>query len=123
MQLGRRKPYSASVILRRWSPLRHRADLRHRLVALVDEQQRVVGQVLEQRRRRLAGQAAGEEAAVVLDPGAAAGGGDHLEVEVGALLEPLGFEQAALGVQLLEPLVSSKRIASVACFIVGPGVT
>src|SRR5690606_6084338 len=42
---------------------RHRADLRHRLVAFVDEQQRVVGQVFEQRRRRLAGQAAGEEAA------------------------------------------------------------
>src|SRR5690606_31372220 len=45
---------------------RHRSDLRDRLVALVDEQQRVLGQVLEQRGRRLARQAAGEEAAVVL---------------------------------------------------------
>ena len=42
---------------------RHRADLRHRLVALVDEQQGVFGQIFEQGRRRLAGQAAGEEAA------------------------------------------------------------
>ena len=50
---------------------RHRADLRHGLVALVDEQQGVFGQIFEQGRRRLAGQAAGEEAAVILDPGAA----------------------------------------------------
>src|SRR5690606_19601668 len=49
---------------------RHRADLRDRLVALVDEQQRVVGEVFEQRRRRFAGETSGEEAAVVLDPGA-----------------------------------------------------
>ncbi len=83
---------------------RHRADLRHRLVALVDEEEGVLGQIFEQGRRRLAGQAAGEEAAVILDPRAAAGGGDHLEVEIGALLEPLRLEQLALGDQLLEPL-------------------
>src|SRR3546814_18734320 len=41
--------------------LRHRADLRDRLMAFVDEEQGVVGQIFEQRRRRLAGQAAGEE--------------------------------------------------------------
>ena len=83
---------------------RHRADLRHRLVAFVDEQQGVVGQIFEQGRRRLAGQAAGEEARVILDPGARAGRGDHLEVEIGALLQPLRFEQPAFGGQLLEPL-------------------
>ena len=44
-------------------PARHRADLRHGLVALVDEQQRVFGQVLEQGGRRFAGQAAGEKSA------------------------------------------------------------
>ena len=33
----------------------HPADLRHRLVALVDDRERVVRQVVEQRRRRLAG--------------------------------------------------------------------
>jgi len=83
---------------------RHRADLRHRLVALVDEQQRVLGQVFEQRRRRLAGEAAGEEARIVLDPRAAPGRGDHLEVEIGALFEPLVLEQLALGFQLLQPV-------------------
>ena len=73
-------------------------------MALVDEQQRVLGQIFEQRRRRLAGQAAGEEAAVILDAVAAAGRGDHLQVEVGALLEPLMLDQLALRLQLLEPL-------------------
>jgi hypothetical protein len=73
-------------------------------VALVDEQQRVVGQIFEQGRRRLAGQAAGEEARVILDARAAARRRDHLEVEIGALLEPLRLEQLALGDQLLEPL-------------------
>jgi hypothetical protein len=78
------------------------------------------GQIFEQGRRRLAGQAAGEEAAVILDAGAGAGGGDHLEVEIGALLEPLRLEQLALGDQLLEPLGSSCLIASIACLSVGP---
>src|SRR3546814_11805577 len=39
--------------------LRHRADLRDRLMAFVDEEQGIVGQIFEQGRRRLAGQAAG----------------------------------------------------------------
>jgi hypothetical protein len=54
MQEGRRKPYSASVALRRKSPRYMRADLRDGLVALIDEDQRVVGDVFEQGRRRLA---------------------------------------------------------------------
>src|SRR5690606_9064240 len=45
----------------------HAADLRDRDVALVDEDEGVVGQVLEQRRRRVARVAAGEVARVVLD--------------------------------------------------------
>ena len=45
----------------------HAADLRHGLVALVDDDQRVVGQVVEQRRRRLARRAAGQVPRVVLD--------------------------------------------------------
>src|SRR3546814_8601199 len=84
--------------------LRHRADLRDRLVAFVDEEQGVVGQIFEQRRRRLAGQAAGEETAVILDPLAASGRGDHLEVEMGALFQSLRLEQPALGLQFLESL-------------------
>src|SRR3546814_16727335 len=48
---------------------RHRADLRHGLVAFIDEQQRILRQIFEQGRRRLAGQTAGEERAVILDAG------------------------------------------------------
>ena len=83
---------------------RHRADLGDRLVAFIDEQQRVVGQVFEQGRRRFAGHAPGQEARIVFDSRARAGGGHHFEVEVRALLQPLGFEQLALGVEFLQPL-------------------
>jgi hypothetical protein len=102
---------------------RHGADLRHRLVALVDEQQSVVGKIFEQGRRRLARQAAGEEAAVILDTGAGAGGGYHLQVEIRALFEALVLKEFAFGLHLLEPLGQLVRIASIACFMVGPGVT
>ena len=64
-------------------------------MALVGEQEGVLGDVLEQGRRRLPGAAPGQIAAVVLDPGAGAGGLQHLEVEAGALLHPLGLEQLA----------------------------
>jgi hypothetical protein len=36
-------------------------------------------------------------------PAQLAGGLHHFEIEGGALLQPLGFEQAALIVQLVEP--------------------
>ena len=42
------------------------------------------------------GLAAGEVARIVLDAGAGAGGLHHLEVEVGALLQPLRLQQPAL---------------------------
>ena len=83
----------------------HAADLRHGDVALVGEDERVVGQVFEQGRRRLAGLAAGEIARIVLDAGAGAGRLQHLEVEHGALLEPLRLQQAAGVVELVEPLL------------------
>jgi hypothetical protein len=83
----------------------HAADLRHRDVALVADQQRVLGEVFEQRRRRLARLAAGEVARIVLDAGAGAGRLHHLDVEQRALLEPLRLEQAAGAVELVEPLL------------------
>ena len=80
----------------------HGAELADGDVALVDEDQRVVGEIFEQRRRRLAGLAAGEVARIVLDAGAGAGGFHHLEIEQGALLEALGLEEAAGAVELLQ---------------------
>ena len=85
-------------------PARHRPDLRHGLVAFVHEQQGIVGQVFKQRRRRLARQTPGQKARVILDPRAGSGRGDHFQVEIGALLQPLRFQQLALRVQLLQPL-------------------
>ena len=83
----------------------HAADLRHGDVALVDEHEGVVGQVLEQGGRRLAGIAAGEIARVVLDAGAGAGRLHHLHVEDGALLQALRLQQTAGVVQLVEALL------------------
>ncbi len=104
MQLGRRKPYSASVIFRRWSP-RAIAPICGTVWWLSStNSKRIVGQIFEQGRRRLAGQAAGEEARIILDARAAAGRGDHLQVEIGPLLEPLRLQQPPFRLQLLQPL-------------------
>jgi hypothetical protein len=81
----------------------HAADLRHGDVAFVGEHQRIIRNIFEQRRRRLPGPAAREVARIVLDAGAGAGGFHHLEVEQGALLEPLRLQQAAELLQLVEP--------------------
>ena len=83
----------------------HPADLRHGDVALVGEDDGVVGDELEEGGRRLARRAAREVARVVLDPVAGARGLDHLDVEMGALLEPLGLQQLALAHELVEPLL------------------
>ena len=71
-------------------------------MAFVGEHERVVGQVLEQSRGRLAGPAAGEIARIVLDAGAGAGRLQHFEIEQGALLEPLRFQQAPLPVEVVQ---------------------
>ena len=71
----------------------HAADLRHGDMALVGEDEGVVGQVLEQGRRRLAGLAAGQPARVVLDAGAGAGRLEHLQVE-GACAAPAAAPRA-----------------------------
>ena len=74
-------------------------------MALVDDQQPVVGKELDEGGRRLAGRAPRQVAAVVLDAIAAAGLLDHLEVEHRALFEALGLEELAPVAQLREPLL------------------
>src|SRR5580700_9615146 len=81
----------------------HAAKLRNSDVALVDEDQRVIGHVFEQSRRRLAGLAAGQIARIVFDAGAAAGRFHHFEIVQRALLEPLRFKESPGGVELFEP--------------------
>ena len=84
--------------------LRHRADLRHGLVALIDEQQCVLGQIFEQCRRRLARQAARQEARIVLDPRAAARRMRSSRDRNWSAARAAGLEQFALGLELLQTL-------------------
>ena len=73
-------------------------------MALVQEHQRVLGQVVGQRRGRRPGRRAREMAGVVLDAFAMADLAEHFQVEAGALLQPLGLHQLAVRDQLLQPL-------------------
>src|SRR5438552_12665283 len=80
----------------------HAADLRHRHVALVDDEEIVLREVADQRRRRLARPPAVEMARVVLDAVAEAHLVQHLEIVERALLEALHLEDLVLGAQLGE---------------------
>ena len=82
----------------------HPADLRQRHVRLVHHDQEVGREVVEQAGGALAGPPAAEMARVVLDPGAGADLEQHLDVEVGARLEPLRLEQLPRALELGQPL-------------------
>ena len=69
-------------------------------MALIGEDEGIVGQVFEHGRRRVAGLAAGEVAGIVLDAVAGAGGGEHFEIVLGALLDALGLEQFSIGLEM-----------------------
>src|SRR3984957_412873 len=79
-------------------------QLGHGDVALVDDDQIVLGEEVEQCEGRLAGGAAVEVAAVVLDARAHPGLGQHFEVVLGADPEALGLEQLALLLEVLQAL-------------------
>ena len=90
----------------------HRADLGDGLVGLVDDEEEVLGEVVDERGRRVAGLAAGEVARVVLDAVAEAHLLEHLQIVHGPLLEPLLLEEAAVLVVEVEPvaeLVADRR--------------
>ena len=74
----------------------HRADLRHRHVRLVDDEQEVLGEVVEQAVGGGAAAAAVDVHRVVLDAGAGADLAHHLDVVGRAHAQPLGLEQLAL---------------------------
>src|SRR5262245_6533674 len=57
---GKTESVFDEVILARAIPVIHPAQLRHRLMAFVDEHQRILRQIIEKRRRWLSGQAARE---------------------------------------------------------------
>ena len=80
-------------------------QLRHRDVALVDDQQEVVGEVVEQGERRLAVGAAVDVHRVVLDAVAVPDLLDHLQVVLGAHAQALRLEQLAVGLEPRQPLL------------------
>ena len=81
-------------------PLVHPAELGDRLVGLVDEDDEVVGEVVDQGVRRAALGPAVEDPRVVLDPRGEADLLQHLDVVGGPLPQPVRLELLALGLEL-----------------------
>ena len=85
-------------------PLIHRPDLRDGLVRLVDDQQEVLGEVVDQTVRRATGRASVNVHGVVLDAAARADLTHHLDVIGGAHPQPLRLQQLALPLEEVELL-------------------
>ena len=85
--------------------LEHGTDLRDRHVGLVDDEQEVVGEVVEQGVRGRAGPPPVDVARVVLHPGARPDLAEHLQVEGGAHAQALGLEELALPLEPGDPLL------------------
>ena len=81
----------------------HALQLRDGLVAFVQEQQMIVGEIIEQCRRRFARQASGKMARIIFDAVAIADLADHLQIEHGALVQALRFHQLAALFEFLLP--------------------
>ena len=84
--------------------LMHAADLGHRHMALVDDAQEIVREIVDERVRGLSGLAPVQMAGVVLDTAAKAHGLQHLKIVVHAHLQPLDLKQLALLFKLLQTL-------------------
>ena len=82
----------------------HRLQLRAGDVALVHDQQPVVREIINQALRRGALFTPGQMTGVVLHPVAVAHLAQHLQVVLGALLQPLGLQQLAFAVEHIQPL-------------------
>ena len=80
----------------------HGPYLGHRHVALVDEHEEVLREIVHQRHGRRARRTAADDPGVVLDAGAEAQLVHHLDVVHGPLADALGLEQLAV---VLEPLL------------------
>ena len=82
----------------------HRIELGNGGMALIDEDEGVLGQVFHQRRRRLTRFPAREMAGVVLDPRAVPHLLHHFDIEMGPLLQPLRLQELVFRIQFAEPL-------------------
>ncbi len=91
-------------LLTRPIPFEHATDLRHRNMRFIKQYQCIVGDIVEQRRRRLPRQATRQMARIVLHPAAVPHLLNHLQIELGTLLQTLRLNQTILVMQLRQPL-------------------
>ena len=71
----------------------HGAHLRQRDVTLIDEEDEIVGEVVQQRRRRGAGGTAGNDAGIILDAGAETDLLQHFQIVLRPLADALRLKQ------------------------------
>ena len=81
------------VLLARAVATVHATHLTNSHVRFINKDQRVIRQVVDQRRRRFSGLATGEMPGVVFDALAETNLAQHLDIELGALLDALCFHQ------------------------------
>ena len=81
----------------------HAAKLRNGLVRFVDEEQKILRDVIEQRGRRFAGQAAGKVARIIFDAVAIADGAHHFDIEMRALHDALRLDDFSLALEFALP--------------------
>ena len=107
------EPVVDELLLARLVAVVHRPQLRHGDVALVDDREEVVREVVEQALRRLARRAAGERTRVVLDAVAVAELPHHLDVVLGALAEALRLQVLLRALEVRKPLLQFRLDAPV----------
>ena len=93
------------VALARHVAFEHPTDLRNSDVRFVDDQQEILGEVVQQRRGSGAGLPPIYVPGVVLDAGAESDLAHHLDVVVGPHPQALGLQQLALSFQFGQPLL------------------
>ena len=93
-------------------------------MALIDEDQQILREIVHQRERRLSAAAAVEVAGVVFDAVAVADLPHHFDVVAGALLQALGLQQAAVVLQICEalPKVALDLLQTALQLVPGDGV-
>ena len=101
---GQAEPVVHQGLLARAVAVEHAPHLGQGHVGLVHEQDEVLGEVVQERGRRLPRGPAVQVAGIVLDAVAVAQLLDHLQVQLGALLQALGLHQLVGGREVAQPL-------------------
>ena len=83
----------------------HRAHLRQRDVRFIDEQQKILGEVIQQRAGLAAGRAARHDARIILDALAHADLAEHLDVVARALLDALRLKQLSVFLKITDAVL------------------